>query len=394
MAKVLLGDVVDRVKDKVDKDATDLEYYVGGEHIDGDEIMVHRKGLIQGSTIGPAFHMRFQRGDVLLMSRNPHLRKAGMVDFDGICSDVSYICRTKDNDVLLQSLLPFILQTPEFWQFAEENKKGGLPFFLNWKDFARFEFELQTIERQRQIADLLWAMERVKIAYRELIARTDDLVKSQFIEMFGDMAENPFGWPIVGFDDAAVIDATMTTDYEKYADYPHIGIDSIEKDTGRLSGYRTVREDNVKSGKYIFGPQHIIYSKIRPALNKVALPDFEGLCSADAYPILPREDVCMKEFLAHVLRSDFFLQYILAFSGRSQMPKVNRKQISGFRFPLPPIERQRAFVEFMQQRDKSKFAGVNRNLSRCSGTQSITRWDGKSDNYSSLYRMTVQLATV
>lgn len=356
MAKVLLGDVVDRVKDKVDKDATDLEYYVGGEHIDGDEIMVHRKGLIQGSTIGPAFHMRFQRGDVLLMSRNPHLRKAGMVDFDGICSDVSYICRTKDNDVLLQSLLPFILQTPEFWQFAEENKKGGLPFFLNWKDFARFEFELQTIERQRQIADLLWAMERVKIAYRELIARTDDLVKSQFIEMFGDMAENPFGWPIVGFDDAAVIDATMTTDYEKYADYPHIGIDSIEKDTGRLSGYRTVREDNVKSGKYIFGPQHIIYSKIRPALNKVALPDFEGLCSADAYPILPREDVCMKEFLAHVLRSDFFLQYILAFSGRSQMPKVNRKQISGFRFPLPPIERQRAFVEFMQQRDKSKFA--------------------------------------
>lgn len=356
MAKVQLGDVVDRVKDKVDKDATDLEYYVGGEHIDGDEIMVHRKGLIQGSTIGPAFHMRFQRGDVLLMSRNPHLRKASMVDFDGICSDVSYICRTKDNDVLLQSLLPFILQTPEFWQFAEENKKGGLPFFLNWKDFARFEFELQTIERQRQIADLLWAMERVKIAYRELIARTDDLVKSQFIEMFGDMAENPFGWPIVGFDDAAVIDATMTTDYEKYADYPHIGIDSIEKNTGRLSGYRTVREDNVKSGKYIFGPQHIIYSKIRPALNKVALPDFEGLCSADAYPILPKEDVCMKEFLAHVLRSDFFLQYILAFSGRSQMPKVNRKQISGFRFPLPPIEKQRAFVEFMQQRDKSKFA--------------------------------------
>lgn len=196
MAKVLLGDVVDRVKDKVDKDATDLEYYVGGEHIDGDEIMVHRKGLIQGSTIGPAFHMRFQRGDVLLMSRNPHLRKAGMVDFDGICSDVSYICRTKDNDVLLQSLLPFILQTPEFWQFAEENKKGGLPFFLNWKDFARFEFELQTIERQRQIADLLWAMERVKIAYRELIARTDDLVKSQFIEMFGDPVDNTKSLPV------------------------------------------------------------------------------------------------------------------------------------------------------------------------------------------------------
>lgn len=356
MAKVLLGDVVDHIKDKVDKDTTDLEFYVGGEHIDGDEITVRRRGRIEGSTIGPAFHMRFQQGDVLLMSRNPHLRKASMVDFDGICSDVSYVCRTKDNNVLLQSLLPFILQTPEFWQFAEENKKGGLPFFLNWKDFARFEFKLLPIERQQQISDLLWAMERVKNAYRELIARTDDLVKSQFIEMFGDMAENPFGWPIKTFDEVAEIDGTMTTDYGKYADYPHIGIDSIEKDTGRLFGYRTVHEDNVKSGKYIFGPQHIIYSKIRPALNKVALPDFEGLCSADAYPILPRDGICSKEFLAHVLRSEFFLQYILAFSGRSQMPKVNRKQISGFRFPLPPLTMQKTFVDFMQQSDKSKFA--------------------------------------
>ena len=170
------------------------------------------------------------------------------------------------------------------------------------------------------------------------------------------MAENPFGWPIKTFDEVAEIDGTMTTDYGKYADYPHIGIDSIEKDTGRLFGYRTVHEDNVKSGKYIFGPQHIIYSKIRPALNKVALPDFEGLCSADAYPILPRDGICSKEFLAHVLRSEFFLQYILAFSGRSQMPKVNRKQISGFRFPLPPLTMQKTFVDFMQQSDKSKFA--------------------------------------
>lgn len=207
MAKVLLGDVVDHVKDKVDKDTTDLEFYVGGEHIDSDEITVRRRGRIEGSTIGPAFHMRFQQGDVLLMSRNPHLRKASMVDFDGICSDVSYVCRTKDNSILLQSLLPFILQTPEFWQFAEENKKGGLPFFLNWKDFARFEFELLPIERQQQISDLLWAMERVKNAYRELIARTDDLVKSQFIEEIQPLLD---AGKTVPLDDLVVDDRPIT----------------------------------------------------------------------------------------------------------------------------------------------------------------------------------------
>lgn len=158
------------------------------------------------------------------------------------------------------------------------------------------------------------------------------------------------------FEKFASIDANMTTDYETYADYPHIGIDSIEKDTGKLSGYRTVREDNVISGKYVFDSRHIIYSKIRPNLNKVALPDFTGLCSADAYPILPNPDNCNRVFLAVVMRSQYFLDYIVGLSTRTNMPKVNRKQIVGFKMPLPPLPLQEQFAAFVRQSDKSKFA--------------------------------------
>ena len=185
---------------------------------------------------------------------------------------------------------------------------------------------------------------------------------------------NPNGWPILPFEEFANIDANMTTDYAKYADYPHIGIDSIEKDTGKLSGYRTVAEDSVKSGKYIFSPKHIIYSKIRPNLNKVALPAFHGLCSADAYPILCKDN-CNRLYLAFVLRSRWFLEYIIPFSGRSNMPKVNREQINGFHWPLPPLELQEQFAAFIQQSDKSKFAVLrcsNLNLWSSLGTLSIT----------------------
>jgi len=173
--------------------------------------------------------------------------------------------------------------------------------------------------------------------------------------MFGDPKSNPNGWPVKTFNEVAEIDANMTTDFEKFADYPHIGIESIEKDTGAFLPYRTVKEDNVISGKYIFGPQHIIYSKIRPALNKVALPSFEGLCSADAYPIKAKENVCLKEFLAHVMRSDYFLKHVLAFSGRSQMPKVNREQLASFSFPVPSLDKQTEFVRIMNESDKSKY---------------------------------------
>ncbi len=183
--------------------------------------------------------------------------------------------------------------------------------------------------------------------------------QSRFIEMFGDLKSNPRGWSVVPFLEFAKIDGNMTTNYEKYADYPHIGIDSIEKGTGELKGYRTVREDGVISGKYIFTPQHIIYSKIRPNLNKVALPDFYGVCSADAYPILPNRLNCNRVFLAAVMRSEYYLDYILQFSSRTNLPKVNRKEIAGFRMPLPPMALQNQFATFVAQTDKSKYFGMN-----------------------------------
>ena len=184
------------------------------------------------------------------------------------------------------------------------------------------------------------------------------VVQSQFIEMFGDYHSNPKGWPVTSFEGFAKIDANMTTDYKKYADYPHIGVDSIEKGTGILSGYRTVKEDNVISGKYVFTPKHIIYSKIRPNLNKVALPDFDGVCSADAYPILPKDGICNRLYLTYLMRSNHFLEYILKFSARSSMPKVNREQINGYQAPLPPIKLQEDFSYIVGQADKSKFDGL------------------------------------
>ena len=172
--------------------------------------------------------------------------------------------------------------------------------------------------------------------------------------MFGDLKSNSKSWPIVDFNECAEIDTNMIHDFEGYEDYPHIGIDSIEKETGRLSGYRTVAEDGVISGKYLFTEKHIIYSKIRPNLNKVAMPDFAGVCSADAYPILVKDDICVKEYLGYTMRSKYFLDYILAFSNRTNLPKVNKKQVEGFTLPLPPLELQQQFAAFVAQVDKSK----------------------------------------
>ncbi len=222
----------------------------------------------------------------------------------------------------------------------------------HFKWLKEIEIPLPPLEEQRRIATTLDKVTDLISKRRQQLDKLDELVKARFVEMFGDFKLNPKGWPVVSFEEIAVIDGNMTTDYKKYADYPHIGIESIEKETGRLNGYRTVSEDGIISSKYVFTSRHIIYSKIRPNLNKVALPQFDGLCSADAYPILPIEGKCNRYFLAYDMRSQFFLDYILQFCNRTNLPKVNRKEVSGFKTPFPPITLQNQFADFVEQTEK------------------------------------------
>ena len=250
----------------------------------------------------------------------------------------------------------FVHQVQNILENAASEAHGATMKHLTKPVFDALPFYLPSMGKQKEIASILDKVTELIALRKEQLAKLDQLVKSRFIELFGDLKSNPHNWQYKNLLDVADIDTVMVSDYEKYADYPHIGIDSIEKNTGRLFGYRTIAEDGVISGKYLFTARHIIYSKIRPNLNKVALPDFDGLCSADAYPILPKENVCLRIYLGYVMRSEFFLDYILPFSRRANMPKVNKEQLSGFNLPVPDIELQRQFAAFVEQTDKSKLA--------------------------------------
>ena len=258
------------------------------------------------------------------------------------------------NDNFSAKYLKFALSSKRIRDYFKSFAGGGVQLNVGKKEVLNAEIVNYPVDIQSHIVTVLETIQSIITHRKQQLAKLDELIKARFVEMFGDFKTNSMGWTIAKFTEIASIDGNMTTDFEKYANYPHIGIDSIEKDTGILRGYRTVSEDNVLSGKYVFTPSHIIYSKIRPNLNKVALPDFEGVCSADAYPILPNPENCNRVFLAYVMRSSYFLDYILQFCNRTNMPKVNRKEVSGFTTPLPPLDLQNQFATFVEQTDKSK----------------------------------------
>lgn len=132
---------------------------------------------------------------------------------------------------------------------------------------------------------------------------------------------------------SAMVDPTI----EPYLSMSHVGPENIESETGRLSDIRSAEECGLISLKYEFDEKAIVYSKIRPNLNKVAFPRFHGVCSADAYPVWAREDVIDTEYLLHVMRSPAFLKQAVAVSARTGMPKINRAELASLRVPLPPL---------------------------------------------------------
>ena len=241
-------------------------------------------------------------------------------------------------------------------QDAIKHTHGSTMKHLTKKYFDNIMVSYTNLREQQRIASELDLLSKLILRRQEQLKGLNLLVKSRFNEMFGDLFSNEFKWDYASFNEFAKFDTKMISDFSNFIDLPHIGIDSIEKNTGKLIGYRTVGEDQISSGKYFFTKKHIIYSKIRPNLNKVALPDFVGVCSADAYPILTVEEKMNRIFLAHVLRSDYFLNFILSFSSRTNLPKVNKSQISKFMCPIPPLVLQNEFADFVAQVDKSQFA--------------------------------------
>ncbi|MEI6277886.1 MAG: restriction endonuclease subunit S, partial [Verrucomicrobiae bacterium] len=149
------------------------------------------------------------------------------------------------------------------------------------------------------------------------------------------------GWVEKRFDEVCAITSTLVDPRKKeFLDLTHIGAGNIESMTGVLVDLKTAREECLISGKFLFDESMVLYSKIRPYLMKVARPDFEGLCSADMYPLAPIPNVVTRDYLFHLLLSKHFTDYAIQGSARAGMPKVNREHLFEFRVWLPDVNKQ------------------------------------------------------
>ena len=504
---------------------------VGLEHLIPQEIKFSGYDVDTENT----FTKTFKKGQILFGRRRAYLKKAAIADFDGICSgDITVIEAIPGKvDPLL---LPFIIQNDKFFDYAVSRSAGGLSPRVKWEHLKDYEFDLPPIEEQRILADKLWAAYRLKESYKKLLTATQEMVKSQFIEIFygmettpvkdyiddsfpgewgtedkdgngvkvirttnftnsgklnladvvtrsiedrkvvrkqikkydtilersGGTADNPVGRVVLFEEDNLFLCNNFTqvlrfkdvdprfafyalyyfyqtnrtairsmgskttgiqnlnmskyleigipnasdedqkafvtiaeqadksefvgcksqfiemfgnpvTNYKKWETQPIqeiapekpsndlqegnvwlLNLDMIEPNTGHIIEKVYVDSKELLSVSP-FDEGNVLFSKLRPYLNKVVIPNGKGYATTELLPLRPNGKKLNRTFFSYLLRSDEFVTYANSIATGTKMPRMPLTSLRKFECILPPMEQQQQFVAIAEQADKSEF---------------------------------------
>lgn len=185
MNRVKFGDIVKDVKVNVDRMNNPYEYYVAGDHMDSEDLTIHRKGRFATDDVGPAFVRIFKPGQILYGSRRTYLKKVAVADFSGICANTTFVFESKDHSIFDQRLLPFIMLSDSFTSWSISKSKGSTNPYVLFSDLADYEFDLPSLEEQKVLADKLWAAYRLKEGYKKLLCVTDEMVNRNLSRCLG-----------------------------------------------------------------------------------------------------------------------------------------------------------------------------------------------------------------
>jgi type I restriction enzyme S subunit len=201
------------------------------------------------------------------------------------------------------------------------------------------QLPLPTITEQRRIVadlkecfDRVMEIEQLRLDTSEREALIGSLIEAEFQSVKG---------VTVRLEDVCGITSDLVDPQQpRFAKCLHVGGANIESSTGRLLNLKTAQDEKLISGKFPFDGSMVLYNKIRPYLKKVARPDFDGICSADMYPLSPNPERLRRDYLFFLLLSRNFTEYAIEGSNRAGMPKVNRQHLFGYRFVLPALAEQ------------------------------------------------------
>ena len=340
-------------KEKKKPTEDDRYTYLGLEHLDSGCLTVHRFG----ADVAPKGEkLIMKKGDVLFGKRRAYQKKVAIAPFDGIFSAHGMVLRPKE-DVIDKDFFPLFISSDYFLDAAIKISVGSLSPTINWRDLKDLEFELPGLEEQRRLAEVLWAMNRTLEAYKKLLIKIDELVKSQFIEMFGDPITNPMGWPTETLSSLGELARGVSKARPRNrpellgGNYPLVQTGEITNSDIYIRDYEnTYSEAGLAQSK--LWPKGTLCITIAANIGQTGILMFDACFPDSVVGFISGGKV--EQIFMHFWFS-FFQETLEARATQVAQKNINLKLLSGLQVIVPSLPLQTQFAAFVRQSDKSKF---------------------------------------
>lgn len=363
---VRLGEVVRNVNENVrDLEGSGIERVIALEHLDPGEITISRYGDVSDGT---TFTRRVRPGQTLFGKRRAYQRKAAYAEVDAICSGDILVFEALP-ERLFSRLLPFLVHSEPFYYHALGTSAGSLSPRTSWKALATYEFSLPPLDEQERIADLLWAVEGTLAAERgrrESLGDARAKYRSGFFGSLAPTSDARLPWDMTAMDgtvairEVASVRAGATPSRSRHQEFFEDGtipwVKTLDLNEGEvLSTDERITEFAVQKNSCQVRPKGTVLIGMYGGFNQIgrtgrlAIPAATNQAVA---AVLNLDDRILSAYLLEALQAGRPWWRRVAASSRKD-PNITKKDVEGFRFPLPALPEQEAFLRALVEFDKA-----------------------------------------
>lgn len=299
-------------------------------------------------TVEGAAKSRFVEEGDFILSNSMSFGRPYIMKTRGCIHDGWLVLKERQDGLIFKDFMYYILSSENVYSQFKNAAAGGVVRNLNIQRVENVIVPIPpTLAEQQEIVQVLDTMNDIIRLRKECISHAQDLIPALFQEMFDNPQTNKKNWQICCLKDLAKIDRQNISPEElKTKQYTYIGLEHIEKETGRILVDPNSQQDiDLKSNKFFFTNNHVLYGKLRPYLNKVALPDFDGVCSTDIFPLLPLEEISNKYFLKVLMNTSYFVNMANSQSSGANLPRIGTTALENIKVFKPDYTLQEQFAQ-------------------------------------------------
>ena len=260
-----------------------------------------------------------------------------------------------NRELLNKQYFKYFLQSPSFQIFLQQaSTMRAAQAGFSKENIQDFTLPVPPLPVQEQIVSELDLLSGIIEKKREQLKELDALAQSIFYDMFGDPITNEKGWEVKKLGEVAPAKEYKGEIPNKDGKYWLLNLDMVTAHTGEIIEQCYFEPNEIGNSTIVFNGENVLYSKLRPYLNKVVLPKDIGFATSELVPLFPNKLQLDRMYLAHTLRSSSFVEYISAKVAGAKMPRVSMNEFRTFPIPLPPLPLQHQFASKIEAIERQK----------------------------------------